>query len=239
MAIWHPKFDTLSGRGITDPSPASTTKWPAEGQIILRETLSDGYRTFVIPEAQRDRMLLEDDPLPLVEAADVTTFCWEKAALYELASALDEAGKQPANHLHQSHKDSLNAVMRNDGRVKADAGSFYRVNAPTGVGKTVVMGMMGISTALDGHRVVIAVPNLTDVRNMVESLKRTAKIVAPHLKIAPLHSQRRIAKAADFYVARGREDHPYDYRCLLDACAVDGSISPSDQEPCFNLQLPG
>ncbi|HDS0927205.1 TPA: hypothetical protein R8F97_004522 [Pseudomonas putida] len=223
----------------SDPAEASQTKWPAQGPIILRETLSEGYRTFVIPEEHRSRLQLEDDPLPLQVAPDVTTFCWDKAILFDIARTLDEAGADPANHLHRSHRDCLNAVLRNDGCVKADAGNFYRVNAPTGVGKTVVMGMMGISSALEGHRVVIAVPNLTDVRNMVEQLKRASKVVAPHLRIAPLHSQRRIAKAADYYVARGREDHPYDYRCLLDACATDGSVSPSDAEPCFNLQLPG
>lgn len=106
-------------------------------------------------------------------------------------------------------------------------------------GKPLSWGLMGIHSALQGHRVVIAVPNLTDVRNMVEALKRSVRIVAPHLKIAPLHSQRRIAKAGDFYLARGREDHPYDYRCLLDACATDESVSPRDEEPCFNLQIPG
>jgi hypothetical protein len=35
---------------------------------------------------------------------------------------------------------------------------------------------------LQRHRVVIAVPNLTDVRNMVEALKRSVRTVAPHLK---------------------------------------------------------
>lgn len=222
-----------------EPTAASCTKWPVDGQIILRETQSDGYRTFVIPEAQRSRLVLNDTPLPLVEAPDVPKFAWEKASLHELASALDQAGRDPINHLHQSHRSSLNSIVRNEGRVEANAGNFYRVNAPTGTGKTVVMGLMGIHSVLQGHRVVIAVPNQTDVRNMVEALKRSVRIVAPHLKIAPLHSQRRIAKAGDFYLARGREDHPYDYRCLLDACATDESVSPRDEEPCFNLQIPG
>lgn len=223
----------------TESTAPSCTKWPTEGQILLRETHSDGYRTFVISEAQRSRLVLDDTRLPLVEASDVATFSWEKASLYEIASALDQAGCDPANHLHESHRSSLNAIVRNDGCVEAHSGKFYRVNAPTGTGKTVVMQLMGIHTALQCHRVVIAVPNLTDVRNMVEALKRSVRIVAPHLKIAPLHSQRRIAKAGDYYFARAREDHPYDYRCLLDACATDGSVSPRDEEPCFNLQLPG
>ncbi|TRN88976.1 hypothetical protein DT385_03530 [Pseudomonas syringae] len=222
-----------------DPATAPCTKWPAEGNIQLRETQSDGHRTFLISESQRSRLMLDDAPLPLVEAPDVATFSWEKASLYEIATALDQAGCDPANHLHQSHRSSLDAIVPNQGRVEAHAGSFYRVNAPTGTGKTVAMVMMGIHSALQGHRVVIAVPNLTDVRNMVEALKRSVHIVAPHLKVAPLHSQRRIAKAGDYYLTRGREDHPYDYRCLLDACATDASVSPRDEEPCFNLQLPG
>lgn len=223
----------------TEPTTASSTKWPGEGQILLRETQADGYRTFVISEAQRSRLVLDDTALPLLEAPDTPVFSWAKASLYEIACALDEAGSDPANHLHQSHRSSLNSIVRNDCCVEARAGTFYRVNAPTGTGKTVVMQLMGVQSALQGHRVVIAMPNLTDVRNMVEALKRAMSIVAPHLKVAPLHSQRRIAKAGDYYLARGREDHPYDYRCLLDPCATDGSVSSRDEEPCFNLQLPG
>lgn len=223
----------------SDPPLSSCNKWPAEGQILLRETQSDGYRTFVISEEQRSRLVLDDTPLPLLEAPNTPIFSWEKASLHEIARALDEAGRDPNNHLHQSHCSSLNSIVRNDGCVEAQAGKFHRVNAPTGTGKTVVMELMGIHTALQGHRVVIAVPNLTDVRNMVEALKRAVRVVAPHLNIAPLHSQRRIAKAGDYYIARGREDHPYDYRCLLDACATDGSVSQRDVEPCFNLQIPG
>ncbi|MBH3449542.1 hypothetical protein I5S84_11855 [Pseudomonas putida] len=223
----------------TESAGATCTKWPTEGPIVLRETQPDGYRTFVISEEQRPRLKLENAALPLIDAPAVATFRWEKASLRKLAVALDQAGSDPLSPLHKSHQASLDLIVRSDEDVKADAGNFYRVNAPTGTGKTVVMGLMGIDSALQGHRVVIAVPNLTDVRNMVETLKRSVSVVAPHLKVAPLHSQRRIASAADFYLARGREDHPYDYRCLLDACATDGSVSRSDEEPCFNLQLPG
>ncbi|MFG0861564.1 hypothetical protein, partial [Pseudomonas sp. CJQ_13] len=212
---------------------------PHEGPIILKEPLDAGYRTFEISKERRKRIIASDARLPIRETPFRESFSWGREQLTELAQQLDDAGKDPANRLHCSHRSSLDAIFNKRLVVEALAGIFYRVNAPTGTGKSVVMELMALLIAMGGDRVVITVPNLTDVKNAVESLKSAARVVAPHLKITPLHSQRKIAKAAHPYLLEGRDDHPYDYRCILDSCASDDSVSVRDLEPCFNLLLVG
>ncbi|RJX74916.1 hypothetical protein [Pseudomonas sp. LS-2] len=219
------------------PTASSSPPLPEAGPVKLREHTADGYRTFVIPEELRPRLDPPDTLLKMNEAPYVATHCWDWQTLHDLATRLDAAAAAPQLNLHASHRVSLSNIVPNHGRVEASAGSFYRANAPTGSGKSVAVNLMALASALAGNRVVIAVPTLIDVRNTVETLKREAKVVASHVRIAPLHSQRKIASAGSYYLANGRDDHPYDYRCLMDYCATDASVSEPDDEPCFNLNL--
>ncbi|WP_397453705.1 hypothetical protein [Pseudomonas sp. NA-150] len=212
---------------------------PESGAVRLREHTAEGYRTFVIPEELRVRLDPPDAKLEMVEAPYVPSHHWAWQTLHDLAALLDAAAVDTQLNLHSSHRVSLSNIVPKNGGVEAAAGSFYRVNAPTGSGKSVAVNLMALASAMAGHRVVIAVPTLTDVRNTVETLKREANVVASQVRIAPLHSQRKIASTSSYYVASGRDDHPYDYRCLLDYCATDGSVSKPDDEPCFNLNLVG
>ncbi len=226
---------------IRRPLPAPTkVSLPDSGPIELRAPQNHGYRRFIIPEAFRDTFDPNPEPLEFQDAPATPVMTWKRADLHELATRLDEEAQQnPDAGLHQLHRESLRKIVQQADSVTADSGTFYRVNAPTGSGKTVVMGLMTLHSAIGGQRVVIAVPTLTDVRNMVEALKAAAAVVAPGLLIAPLHSQLQIAKQGQHYLNHGRDDHPYDYRCLLDVFATDEKKSKRDDEPCFNLMIPG
>ncbi|WP_204319316.1 hypothetical protein, partial [Escherichia coli] len=69
--------------------------------------------------------------------------------------------------LHSQHAASLVNIWGDEPVRIADSGIFYRVNAPTGSGKSVAMVMMAIDAAERGHRVAIAVPTLVEVENTV------------------------------------------------------------------------
>jgi len=219
-------------------SPQARLRLPSEGPIELRESRADSYRTFLIPESYRP-YLDKDEGLKVKDVPAVPTMSWSYSDLQSLAEQLDEAAlTRQWPHLHYKHRVSLANIVQPDQTIVANAGTFYRVNAPTGSGKSVVMALMSILAAKGGHRVVVAVPTLTDVRNAVEVLKSAAAVAAPSLKIAPLHSQRRVSKAGLYYLGKDREDHPYDYRCILDVFSTDQTVSKRDDEPCFNLVLP-
>lgn len=221
------------------PAPQDAIKIPCDGPIELREIQAQTYRTFLIPESFRPFLKTEQEPLKFKDSPATPIMSWSREQLYSLACSLDDAARLDENkRLHQKHRESLAKILQSGSAIEATAGTFYRVNAPTGSGKSVVMLMMSILASQEGHRVVIAVPTLTDVRNTVEALRAAVAVVAPALRIAPLHSQRRIARSALHYLSTGREDHSFDYRCLLDAFSTDHSKSKRDEEPCFNLVVP-
>lgn len=214
----------------SDRRPATL---PETGDLVLKHIRSDSTRVFVIPASQRtclDQPSASLTPHPSPCAPTVT---WRVDDIAAIAHALDGAAG-----LHNSHHASVKHLLGERASVDADAGIFYRVNAPTGAGKSVLMLLMALDAARRNTRVVIAVPNLTDVRNMVAALKRSAAALRQTTTIAPLHSQRKIAQMAGLAFMQRQSDHPYHYACLLDTFATDGSSSVPDAEPCFNLYAP-
>ncbi|MBN0357769.1 hypothetical protein JTM63_35090, partial [Pseudomonas aeruginosa] len=106
--------------------------------------------------------------------------------------------------LHSQHAASLVNIWGDEPVRKADSGNFYRVNAPTGSGKSVAMVMMAIDAAERGHRVAIAVPTLVEVENTVRIIKQSAAAVGKELKVAPLHSASRIYERAEMQFEQGK-----------------------------------
>ncbi|MEE4665187.1 hypothetical protein V2J91_05090 [Pseudomonas alliivorans] len=131
----------------------------------------------------------------------------------------------------------MSNIWGDDDRRTAQAGNFYRVNAPTGTGKSVAMVMMSIDAARNGQRVVIGVPTLVELENTVRILQQSAAVTAPELKIAPLHSARRIHERGQILFQQGSTAPAYDYACLLDAYATDTLNVDPGNEPCFNVRV--
>ncbi|WP_460044611.1 ATP-dependent DNA helicase [Pseudomonas sp. S2_H01] len=212
--------------------PPKPVALPASGDVVLKHISAEQTRIFVIPHAERSVIPTPNQHLDLRPASAVNDISWDKDALLSIAQRLDQTTR-----LHQQHVASLNNIWGDATRRSASAGEFYRVNAPTGAGKSVAMVMMALDAAQRGHKVVIAVPSLVEVENTVSALKQSAAVVAEHLKVAPLHSLSRIHERAAVHFAQHSEHHPYDYACLLNAFADDLEAMPADKEPCFHLHL--
>ena len=214
-------------------SDRQTEEIPNNGDIILKQFLSDGFRVFLIPDSFRPYLAQPKESLKTQISPNTQKIQWSVDDLTDLAERLDSS-----SCLHNSHKSSLVKLLSEDKGIIAQPGKFYRVNAPTGTGKSVVMLLMALDAARRGHKVTIAVPSLVDVQNMVSALTTSSRVQGKTITIAPLHSQSRIAEMATTYFMDRNSGHPYDYSCLLDAFVSDGSVSAPGKEPCFNLTLP-
>ena len=212
--------------------PAKQIGLPLSGDILLKHISAEQTRTFVIPDAERSILPAPLQSLAIKPAAALQEASWDYDALLSIAQRLDERA-QP----HALHTESLKNIWGDAACRRAKSGEFYRVNAPTGTGKTVVMVMMAMNAAQRGQKVVIAVPSLVEVDNTIDVITRSAAIVAPELKVAPLHSLSRVHERAAVQFGKSKTDHPYDYSCLLNAFADDMQAMPADREPCFHLHV--
>ena len=202
------------------------------GEVVLKHIAGDKVRVFVVPEDERSVLDIADRHIPLPSAPAVQKIEWAYDSLRELAQALDKAP-----NLHTQHCASLSNIWGLEPERAAESGSFYRVNAPTGAGKSVVMVMMSIDAAGRGHRVVIAVPTLVELENTVRILRQSAAAAGKDLKIAPLHSAARLYERAQIQFAEGNAAPAYEYACLLDAYASDLFQVEPGKEPCFNIRV--
>lgn len=205
---------------------------PESGDVILKHIAGDQVRIFIVPQSERAVLTGVDRHVPVPSSYAVAETEWELNSLKELADSLDAT-----NGLHTSHMSSLANIWGSEIARKAEAGTFYRVNAPTGTGKSVAMVMMSIDAARRGQRVVIAVPTLVELENTVRILTQSAAVTAPGLKIAPLHSAARLYERGKTQFEQGNSAPAYDYACLLDAYATDTLHVEPGNEPCFNVRV--
>lgn len=212
--------------------PSVHAQIPDSGDVVLKHITGDQVRVFVVPQSERGVFSGAHQyvTVPTSHAAPETK--WELDALNELAESLDGA-----TGLHTNHRSSLANIWGSDPLRTADAGHFYRVNAPTGTGKSVAMVMMSIDAARRGHRVVIAVPTLVELENTVRILKQSAAVTAPDITVAPLHSATRVYERGKLQFQQGHSAPAYDYACLLDAYASDTLHVEPGKEPCFNVRV--
>ena len=213
--------------------PASVTaQLPETGDVVLKHITGDQIRVFQIPEAERAVLATRIQHINIAPSSAVPQVSWDYEALERLAQQLDLESS-----LHSQHAMSLKNIWGEQATRAANSGSFYRVNAPTGTGKSVVMLIMAIDAARRGHKVVIAVPTLVELANTVQALKQSVAATAKGLTVAPLHSATRIHERAEMHFAQHSVDHPYDYACLLNAYSGDLKAIEPGTEPCFNVQV--
>lgn len=213
-------------------TPPVYAQIPESGDVVLKHMTGDQVRVFVVGQDERGVLDSVHQHLTLKSSSEAAETTWTLDPLSKLAQALDAA---PG--LHAAHQASLSNIWGDDDQRTAQAGNFYRVNAPTGTGKSVVMVMMSIDAARRGQRVVIGVPTLVELENTVRILQQSAAMTAPELKIAPLHSARRIHERGQILFQQGTTAPAYDYACLLDAYATDTLNADPGNEPCFNVRV--
>lgn len=212
--------------------PSSPVVMPDSGNLIFKSITAERTRIFSVPASERKYVPPSGQHLKIPTTTLLSEVDWDYQSLREIAEKLDTASTP-----HTQHCASLDNIWGESGRRSAIAGSFFRVNAATGTGKTVVMSLMGADAALRGHKVVIAVPGYVELDNTVRIMRQVASVVAPQLKVAPLHSVSRIPQRAGVHFKQQNEDHPYDYACLLNAYASELEAMPADSEPCFKLHV--
>ncbi|EJM56182.1 hypothetical protein [Pseudomonas sp. GM48] len=205
---------------------------PAKGAFTLGAKVEGNYKLFEILEEDRAALPPQGQTMPIPNVPPLARASWNIQALHTLAEQLDAASS-----VHNSHLKSLRNIICKEVDVQADAGNFYRVNAPTGSGKTVLMVMMAVDAARRGEQVAIGVPGLLEVEAMTAEIRRSLDIVAPTLTVAPLHAESRMAEMATRQFGENNLADPYRYVCLLSAYASDGQPVARGSEPCFRTRL--
>ncbi|RON51843.1 DEAD/DEAH box helicase [Pseudomonas frederiksbergensis] len=206
---------------------------PEHGDLVLTHLTKDQVQTFVVPAAYRSVLPKRTVGLHIPLASPIAQMQWSRSDLMNIAVELDGYA---VTHTH--HVESLNRLMGDKDNLQAAAGSFYRVNAPTGVGKTVVMVLMALDAVRQGRKVTLLVPNLTDVKNMVSTLTRSVAALNLKVSVTPLHSQRKVPQMAQVHHEEPDGPHPYNYSCLLNVLNTEKVPFVPSNEPCFNLRTP-
>lgn len=212
--------------------PPPIARFPESGNLIFKYITAERTRIFSIPASERKHLPRLGQHLTVPDAPAIPGISWDYADLKSIAQRLDAAASP-----HTQHCASLHNIWGNSGERSASSGNFYRVNAATGTGKTVVMSLMAIDAASRGHKIVIAVPGYVELDNTVRIMQLAASVVAPNLKVAPLHSLSRTHERAGVHFKQRNEDHPYDYACLLNAYSSELEAMPAGSEPCFKLHV--
>lgn len=212
--------------------PGRTVALPEGGDILLKSVSASRTKLYNIKESERPFLPSQSQVISVANSPATPQITWHHRDLHDLALQLDSK-----SGLHNSHVSSLKNLWGKESEKTVNAGNFYRINAATGTGKSVVMLLMAINAAARGHKTVVAVPSLVDVANTVQSLSRSAQATSPMLKVAPLHSFKRIPEQASLQFVQEKRDHPYDYSCLLNTFGTELEDMPVGQEPCFRLQL--
>lgn len=123
-------------------------------------------------------------------------------------------------------------------RLVLRAGGLRLLNAPTGVGKSVLIRLMAVHLARAGTPTVIVVGNVTEALSTVEKITADLAALGLARRCVPLVSPRRLAEKA---VEAAEHDlwERFDtmaYGCALAASMVDGPPPVASDEPCTSLR---
>lgn len=184
-------------------------------------------------------------PLPAVTTAPpLGEIKISRQVLEDLARELDNATGQPWRHgiirqLLAGLRDSEDLPVA---ELMGRAGQLHVLNAPTGVGKSVVNRLLAIHLARARIKVCLAGTNINEALNISAGIKADLRaLTQPGQRVpscAPLVSAHRMydktlaaATANDW----DRADE-LGYGCALKAYVVDGPLPESGKEPCTGLR---
>jgi hypothetical protein len=168
--------------------------------------------------------------------------------LEDLASEIDHAaGGTP---WRQQVVTGLLAGLRDDedlpvSELTARAGRLRLLNAPTGVGKTVLNRLIAIYLARAGIRTCLTVTNINDALNTESDIKADLAALARQSgsqgpSCGVLMSPRRMYDKVLTAAETGDWDRAgrLGYGCALKSFVVDGLLPPPGEEPCTGLRRP-
>ena len=129
------------------------------------------------------------------------------------------------------------------GQLAARAGRLHILNAPTGVGKTILNRVLAIHLARAGIRVCLVATNINEALNGKADIQADLSVLAQQPgqrapSCAPLVSAHRMHDKAVTAAAIGdwgRADE-LGYGCALKVYVVDGPLPEPGKEPCTGLR---
>ena len=128
------------------------------------------------------------------------------------------------------------------GELMARAGHLHLLNAPTGVGKSVLNRLLAIHLARAGIRVCLVVTNINEALNSSADIQADLRVLVTAGQrtpsCAPLVSVHRMYDKAITAATAGDWDRADDlgYGCALKAHVVDGPLPEPGKEPCTDLR---
>ncbi|MCW2934248.1 MAG: hypothetical protein JWM19_5210 [Actinomycetia bacterium] len=196
------------------------------------------------PSVPADRMV----PPVIVTAPGVAEVKITRQELEDLAGELDRAsGGTP---WRQGVATGLLAGLRDDedlpvGELVARAGQLRLLNAPTGVGKTVLNRLIAIHLARMGIRTCLTVTNINDALNTEADIQADLKALSWQLgqripSCAALVSARRMHEKTLLAAESGDWERAgkLGYGCALKSYVIDGPLPSPGHEPCAELRQP-
>ncbi|GLW90625.1 hypothetical protein [Actinokineospora globicatena] len=117
------------------------------------------------------------------------------------------------------------------------AGGIRLLNAPTGVGKSVLIRLLAIHLASAGIPVGIVVGRVDEAAETAEKIAEDLAVLGVDLRCTTLVSPRRLAEKAAQAADDGRWSRfdALGYGCALAASVIDGP-QPGKDEPCTSLR---
>ncbi|MDX3661503.1 hypothetical protein PV646_29725 [Streptomyces sp. ID05-26A] len=161
--------------------------------------------------------------------------------LRKLAQRITELHKQEPWRVHRL-EELFGGLQDSDGaavqELVLEPGGIRLLNAPTGVGKSVLMRLLAIHLADAGVSVALVVGNVNEAVETAEKINRDLPVLGKPLRCAALVSPRRLAEKAEQAADRGEWDRfdTLGYGCALAGLMVDGPRPVAGDEPCVKLR---
>lgn len=118
------------------------------------------------------------------------------------------------------------------------AGGIRLLNAPTGVGKSVLMRLLAIHLAEAGVPVMLVVGNVNEAVETAEKINEDLPVLDKQVTCTALVSPRRLAEKAEQAADRSKWDRfdTLGYGCTLAGLMADGPQPVAGDEPCTRLR---
>lgn len=223
-----------------------------EGKRVLLETAAPGAWSFgwqgqstvelpVQPGSQNS-----PPGLPVVMTAPpLGEIKISRQELEDLARELDQAAGQSWRHgiIHRLLAGLRDSEDLPVGELMARAGRLHILNAPTGVGKSVLNRLLAIQLARAGIRVCLVGTNINEALHSSADMQADLSVLAQQPgqrtpSCAPLVSTHRMYDKAVAAATAGDWSRAEDlgYGCALKTYVVDGPLPEPGHEPCTGLR---
>ncbi|MCP2241321.1 hypothetical protein [Lentzea aerocolonigenes] len=181
------------------------------------------------------------DPVVVATASAVKDVPVAREQLRQLAQRITEWHKhepwrvERLDELFKGLQDNEGAAVT---KLFLEPGGIRLLNAPTGVGKSVLMRLLALQLADDGVPVVLVVGKVNEAVETAEKINEDLPVLGKPVSCTALVSPRRLAEKAEQAADRGNWERfdTLGYGCTLAGLMVDGPHPLAGEEPCTGLR---